>query len=202
MNNTQNTHLVCVNPKTYRLTQGQQYEILKKEKGYVFVENDNGKVARYDETLFESPTPARTEQDCINSIEIVNSNTISFVNLQNQPQEISFGLVGNHNNSFSCGILRIENINSTIQQIENSVDTSEEDLIMLKRNIFKKAIEAKLRDYTTSKGMWMCSTNQNTNYEDYFNELNEISNHNSGWFLNPNSGNQINMWYGIINQPN
>ena len=73
MNNTQNTHLVCVNPKTYRLTQGQQYEILKKEKGYVFVENDNGKVARYDETLFESPAPARTEQDCINSIEIIES---------------------------------------------------------------------------------------------------------------------------------
>lgn len=202
MNNTQNTHLVCVNPKTYRLTQGQQYEILKREKGYVFVENDNGKVARYDETLFESSTPTRTEQDCINSIEIVDSNTIRFVNLQNQPQEISFGLVGNYNNTFSCGILRIENINSTISQIENSVDTSEEDLIMLKRNIFKKAIEAKLRDYTTSKGMWMCSTNQNTNYEDYFNELNEITNHNSGWFLNPNSSNQINMWYGIINQSN
>lgn len=201
MNNTQNTHLVCVNPKTYRLTQGQQYEILKKEKGYVFVENDNGKVARYDETLFESPTPARTEQDCINSIEIIDQNTIHFVNLQNQPQEISFSLVGSYNNNFSCGIVRIESINSTIQQIENAVNTSEEDLIMLKRNIFKNAIKAKLNQHPT-RGMWMCSTNQNTDYEDYFNELNEMTDHNSGWFRNPNSGNQINMWYGIINQPN
>ena len=72
---------------------------------------------------------------------------------------------------------------------------------MLKRNILKNVIKAKLNQHPT-KGMWMCSTNQNTDYEDYFDELNEMTDHNSGWFRNPNSGNQINIWYGIINQPN
>ena len=49
-------------------------------------------------------------------------------------------------------------------------------------------------------GMWMCSTNRDDNYEDYQTLLDTLSTHNSGWFLNPNSGNQIKLWYGIINQ--
>ena len=47
----------------------------------------------------------------------------------------------------------------------------------------------------------MCSTNQEGNYEDYHTLLDTLSTHNSGWFRNPNSGNQIKVWYGIINQP-
>lgn len=193
------THLICENPKTYRLTQGQQYEILKKEKGYVFVENDAGKVARYDESLFTNPTPARTEQNCIDSITIVNHGEIIFVNLNNETQTINSSLSATHDDSFSCGVLRLSGLNNTIETIENAVDTSQEDLILLKRKILRALITAKVNS-TTSKGMWMCSTNQNTAFEDYFLELNEITNHNSGWFRNPNSGNQINVWYAIYNQ--
>lgn len=193
------THLICENPKTYRLTQGQQYEILKKEKGYVFVENDAGKVARYDESLFTNPTPARTEQDCIDSIVITNENQITFVNLNGETQPISSHLITESINSFSCGVLRLTGLNNTIENIEIAVDTSQEDLILLKRKLLRALITAKVNS-TTSKGMWMCSTNQNTAFEDYFLELNEITNHNSGWFRNPNSGNQINVWYAIYNQ--
>lgn len=193
------THLICENPKTYKLTPGQQYEILKKEKGYVFVENDAGKVARYDESLFTSPTVLRTEQDCIDSITIINENSINFVNLNNQTQTINSQLATESTNSFSCGVLRLLGLNNTIQVIENTVDTSQEDLILLKRKLLKALITAKVNSIN-SKGMWMCSTNQNTEFEDYFLELNEITNHNSGWFRNPNSGNQINVWYAIYNQ--
>lgn len=190
---------ICINPKNYKLTQGQEYTIIKVEKGYVFVENDNGKIARYDDSLFEEAAPTRTETDCINSI-TNTANGVSFVDLNNVTVNVNTLLVGQSDNNFSCGILRIVNINSTIISIENAVDTSENDLILLKRKLLKALIEKVLSINTTSKGMWMCSTNQNTNYEDYYLELNEMSNHNPGWFLNPNSSNQINMWYSIINQ--
>lgn len=199
MTNANSNTQVCVNPKNYRLTQGETYEIIKTEKGYVFVENDNGKIARYDDSLFQDATPARTEQDCINSI-TASETTVTFRDLNNNQVTVNSSIAGNSENDFSCGILRLSGINTTIATIENTVDTSDNDLILLKRKLLKIAINLFLSNYTTSKGMWIASTNQNTNYEDYFAELNEMSNHNSGWFRNPNSGNQINMWYGIINQ--
>ena len=196
---------ICKNSKNYKLTENQLYTIIKSEKGYVFVENDNNKIARYDESLFEDPLPTRTEQHCINSISVEQATeeedtVITFINLNNEVVEIVSALGGFQENSFSCGILQVVGINNMMHRIEEIVDTSENDLILLKRKLLNSAITSLLSNYTTSKGMWMCSTNQNTNFEDYFTELDEMSNHNSGWFRNPNSGNQINMWYGIINQ--
>lgn len=190
---------VCINSKNYKLTLDQPYTIIKEEKGYVFVENDNGKVARYDSSLFIDALPPRTEQDCISSI-INVGNVITFLDLNNTSVSFTSSVEGDSQNGFSCGILRLSGLNNTIQTIENTVDTTDNDLILLKRKLLKKAIDIYLSSFTTSKGMWLASTNQNTNYEDYFLELNQMSNHNSGWFRNPNSGNQIILWYGIINQ--
>ena len=198
----------CRNAKNYKLTEGQEYEILSEENGYVRIINDSGKNVRYDSSLFEDveeiiplpPLPVRTEQDCINSI-TYDGITLRYVDINETPKQIEVALYLRNNNDFSCGINRIEGINTLCGRIENQdfVNTYDDDFIELKKALFRTVF-----NYWTSregsKGMWMCSTNQNGNYEDYQSLLDELSTHNSGWFLNPNSGNQIKLWYGIINQ--
>ena len=198
---------ICINSKNYKLTQDKSYEIIKRETGYVFIENDNGKISKYHSSLFESDDvpvleeeiiSIRTEQDCIDSISN-NNNVISYRDLNNDLKMFNSHIATNSSNPFSCGILRISGMNDTIDNIENFVDTSEFDLILLKRKLFRSSIQSRI-EIDATKGMWMCSTNLYNAYEDYYVELNDMSNNNSGWFYNPNSGNQINMWYGLINQ--
>ena len=193
---------ICKNDNNYKLTEGQEYEILSEEDGYVRIINDSGKNVRYDSTLFENPLPpppARTEQDCINSITYVN-NTLRYVDINEQEKSVTAYLTLNHNNSFSCGINRIEGLNDLCDILENEefVDVSEDDFIELKKALFRTVFN--FWSNRPSRDMWMCSTNQTNNNEDYHNILTELSTHDSGWFLNPNSGNQIKLWYGIINQ--
>ena len=39
---------ICRNAKNYKLTLGQEYEILQEEDGYVRIINDSGKNVRYE----------------------------------------------------------------------------------------------------------------------------------------------------------
>lgn len=192
---------ICRNAKNYKLTEGQEYEILGEENGYVRIINDSGKNVRYDATLFEDIfiPPARTEQDCINSITYDGSN-LRYVNINNEEKQINVNLHLESRNAFSCGVLRIEGLNEVCNRIEQQsfVNTDDDDFIELKKALFRAVF-----NYWSNRGtygMWMCSTNQDGNYEDYQTLLDELSTHNSGWFRNPNSGNQIKVWYGIINQ--
>jgi hypothetical protein len=196
---------ICRNAKNYKLTEGQEYEILQEENGYVRIINDSGKNVRYDASLFEDvfippPPPARTEQDCINSITYIN-NVLRYVDINNEEKNITVSLYLRATNEFSCGINRIEGINSLCGRIENQdfVNTDDDDFIELKKALFTTVFNYHTTR-ETSRGMWMCSTNRDNNYEDYQTLLDTLSTHNSGWFRNPNSGNQIKLWYGIINQ--
>lgn len=193
---------ICKNAKNYKLTEGREYEILGEEEGYVRIINDSGKNVRYDASLFEDVfiPPARTEQDCINSI-MYNENLLRYVDINNEEKHITVALNRESRNQFSCGVLRIEGINELCSRIENQdfVNTDDDDFIELKKALFRTVFNY-WSNRSTSYGMWMCSTNQDDNYEDYQTLLDELSTHNSGWFRNPNSGNQIKVWYGIINQ--
>ncbi len=193
---------ICKNAKNYKLTEGQEYEILDEEDGYVRIINDSGKNVRYDASLFEDVfiPPARTEQDCINSI-TYDGNTLRYIDINNEEKHSTVVLNRESRNQFSCGILRIEGINELCSRIENQdfVDTDDDDFIELKKALFRTVFNY-WSNRGTSYGMWMCSTNQDDNYEDYQTLLDQLSTHNSGWFRNPNSGNQIKLWYGIINQ--
>lgn len=193
---------ICRNAKNYKLTEGQEYEILSEEDGYVRIINDSGKNVRYDATLFEDVfiPPARTEQDCINSISY-DGNVLRYVDINDTPKEVNINLTLSRSNGFSCGINKIEGINTLCNRIENQnfVNTYNDDFIELKKALFRTVFNY-WTSIETSRGMWMCSTNQESNYEDYQTLLDELSTHNSGWFTNPNSGNQIKLWYGIINQ--
>ena len=198
---------ICRTAKNYKLTEGQEYEILEEENGYVRIINDSGKNVRYDSTLFEEleiellplEPLARTEQDCIDSITYQNGR-LSYTNINNELKELNIQLHLSNNSDFSCGINRIEGINHLCDNLENEqfVETEEDDFIELKKALF--TIVFNLYSNRPAKSMWMCSTNKNDNYEDYQTLLDTLSTHNSDWFLNPNSGNQIKLWYGIINQ--
>lgn len=201
---------ICINPKNYKLTEGKLYEIFEENDGYIKIINDNQKFVRYDSLLFsehseqlEDPiteVQERTEQDCIESIVYID-NLLSYRDLGGNLKEISQPLLHDFNNSFSCGIVRITGINSLCEAIEENdfVNTEENDFIQLKQELFKKVFLVHIGREET-KGMWMCSTNDLDEYEDYHSVLDDICTHHSDWFYNPNSGNNIKLWYGIINQ--
>ena len=191
--------LKCINPKNYRLTQNGEYEVVDDGVEFVKIINDSGKTVRYSKELFQEevvpvappPPPARTEQDCINSI-IIDNNYIRFNDLNNDTITIDATMIRNSNNGFSCGVVRLEGINTLMSRIENAVDTSEDDLIDLKKAILKKAVDWNLRRSPYAFGL--ISTNQNSNYEDYYDVLDEMSSSMTEWVTNPNSNNQIKIW--------
>ena len=191
--------LKCINPKNYRLTQNGEYEIVEDGVEFVKIINDSGKTVRYSKELFQEevvpvappPPPARTEQDCINSITVQDSNII-INDLNNNIISINATTTRNSNNGFSCGVVRLEGINRLMERIENAVDTSEDDLIDLKKAIFKKAVDYNLRVSPYAFGL--ISTNQNANYEDYFDVLDEMSSSMTEWVTNPNSSRLIKIW--------
>ena len=196
--------LKCTNPKDYKLTLNGEYEILYESTDLVTIVNDSGKKVNYAKSLFTAvaatpppppPPPARTEQDCINSIEI-NGNNIMFIDLEGDQITIDINMYLRSNNDFSCGVVRLEGLNSLIEGIEEAVDTSEEDLILLKKEIFKRAINWNSR--RSPYIFALLSTNNNTNYEDYFEVLDEMSHTTTEWAINPNSGNEIKIWTLII----
>ena len=156
--------LKCINPKNYRLTQNGEYEVVEDGVEFVKIINDSGKTVRYSKELFQEevvpvapPPPARTEQDCINSI-IISGDNIQFNDLNNDIVTINATMTRNSNSGFSCGVVRLEGINSLIERIENVVDTSEDDLIDLKKAILKKAVDWNLRRSPYAFGL--ISTNQ------------------------------------------
>lgn len=191
--------LKCINPKNYRLTQNGEYEILEETTEFVKIVNDNGKTVRYSKELFQEevvpvappPPPARTEQDCINSI-IIDNNYIRFNDLNNNTITIDATMTRNSNNGFSCGVVRLEGINTLMSRIENVVDTSEDDLIDLKKAILKKAVDWNLRRSPYAFGL--ISTNQSSDYEDYYDVLDEMSSSMTEWVTNPNSSRLIKIW--------
>lgn len=196
--------LKCTNPKDYKLTLNGEYEILYESTDLVTIVNDSGKKVNYAKSLFTAvaatpppppPPPVRTEQDCIDSIEI-NGNNIVFVDLEGDQITIDINMYLRSNNDFSCGVVRLEGLNSLIEGIEEAVDTSEEDLILLKKEIFKRAINWNSR--RSPYRFALLSTNNNENYEDYFDVLDEISHTETEWAVNPNSGNQIKIWTLLI----
>lgn len=192
----------CINAKNYKLTVGKEYEILHTDdEGYFTLVNDNNKGVRYSSDLFEVDEahvpvqPARTEQDCINSLEITINNsvlTVKFIDLNNEVVQFtnSFSI---QETDMSCGIRMINGISGFFDNVESFVNTEDDDMLSLKKEILKQSI-TRINNYCPHAGMILYSTNQKDEFEDYTNWLDEIATSNTGWNMNPNSGNFINMW--------
>jgi len=195
-----NEKIKCVDNRGYSLTDDQEYEIIKREGNFIFINNDKDKLARYSIEMFEEPAPpppARTEQDCINSITNNESQT-RYVNLNNETKIItnSFTLT-DATTDFSCGVKMVCNINVTMNNINNITqsdqDVAGDDLLDLQKALLKSHLKNYMRRLGNSGGIYLVSTNVNHN-EDLVEAIDEISDFQSESELNPNSQNPIKVW--------
>ena len=199
---------ICTNPKNYKLTQGKVYEILDEEDGYFLLVNDSNKTVRYYSDLFGDieeaveevappPPPARTEADVISSLNVTCNGqrcTVTYVDLNNQSIGFQTSTIEISGTNISCGIRQISGINDILYCIDNNVNTDEDDLLELKKEIVNRVISLLInRNRGNTKWMIM-STNNDSSFEDYFDVFDSLAQTNLGWETNPNSGNEIKLW--------
>ena len=119
--------LICVNPKNYKLTEGNNYIVVIDEGDTVMIVNDSNKTVRYYKDLFQEveeevipepePVIVRTEQDLIDSI-TTNGVMTTYVDFNNEIVVINNYLsIINNDNDFSCGIKNIVNIHDQVNGI-------------------------------------------------------------------------------------
>lgn len=206
--------LICINPKNYKLTEGNNYTVVIDEGETVMIVNDSNKTVRYYKDLFaeveeeaiSEPEPEvipRTEQDLINSI-TSNGLVTTYVDFNDQLVEIGNKLsITNNENSFSCGIKKVVNIVDQIDEIYDTIDvtaeTAEEDLLLLTKAVIKQHFKNFIRvksvgDYNGGIFLMSCNTTGGGLEEETVDILNEMSDFNTEPELNPNSGNQIMLW--------
>ena len=206
---------ICTNPKNYKLTQGKIYEILDEEDGYFLLVNDSNKTVRYYSDLFGDveeaveevapppPPPARTEADVISSLNVTCTGqrcTVTYVDLNNQTVNFQTNTIGISSTDISCGIRQMYNINNVLSSIENNVNTDEDDLLELRKEIVKRVTSLFIRYHRDNSRWMLMSTNNDVSYEDYFEVFDSLAQTNLGWENNPNSGNEIKLW--VFNSPN
>ncbi len=196
----------CILTKGYALTEGSEYDVIKEEKGYIFIVNDNGKTARYVSELFENevaallppPVPepiVLTEAQCIASI---NAGVTQFRNTDNEIIQLNLPDLGWEESGISCGIRECEGINDLINDIHDAIPEGDDDRILLKKAILKKKI---LRQLSQNAGyaIALLSTNLNID-EDLIEVMDEIAHFKSDGVVNPNSQNTIKLWGFYKNQ--
>ena len=199
---------ICINPKNYKLTQGKVYEILDEEDGYYLLVNDSNKTVRYYSDLFDDveeaveevapPTPpARTEADVISSLNVSCNGqrcTVTYVDLNNQTINFQTSTIGISSTDISCGIRQISGINNILSSIDNNVNTADDDLLELRKEIVKRVLSLLINRNRGNTRWMLMSTNNDDSYEDYFEVIDSLAQTNLGWENNPNSGNEIKLW--------
>jgi hypothetical protein len=190
--------LTCKNNKNYKLTVGKQYHT-EEDGEYVLLINDNGRRQRYHKELFQevevaAPEPeiVRTEATCIESLSFNDDGEVSYEEINGNLNTINIDILQSSSTDISCGVYQIYNINTLIDQIEEGVNTEDDDLITLKQTIFKTTLENRINGINCA--FVILSTNIDNQYEDYYNTLNEMSEVRTESKRNPNSGNQIVVW--------
>ena len=205
--------LICVNPKNYKLTEGNVYLVVIDEGETVKIINDSNKTVRYYKDLFQEveeevipelePVVARSEQDLIDSIASDGLNT-TYIDFDNQIVTISNDLqcISNES-SFSCGIKNVVNIGNQLDIIYDAIteteEIAEEDLPLLTKAVikhhFKTFIKGRPNNYNAAIYLMSCNiTGNGCLYDEVVNILNEISDFNTEPEVNPNSGNEIMLW--------
>lgn len=190
----------CVNPKNYKLTLNSQY-LVEEDGDFYLVINDNGKNVRYSQDLFEDvqvvvqqpvipEPPRRTEQDCINSINI-NGRIISYTDIDNN--NISFEWnYGYADTNISCGISQLYRIDNLITSILSNVNTNDNDFEDLIKELFVRTLKSVIS--TMDNRFVLISTAYSDECEDFYHYLSNLSHVETEWLENPNSGNEIKMW--------
>jgi hypothetical protein len=205
--------LICINPKNYKLTEGNNYTVVIDEGETVMIINDSNKTVRYYKDLFEEveeeiipepePVIVRTEQDLINSIASDNLNT-TYINFNNEIVVIVNKLnIMNNGDDFSCGIKNVVGIGNQIDIIYDFItetaNDAEEDLSLLTKAVIKHHFKNYIKNKSNNgfnAGIYLMSCNITGGGldEEVVDILNEISDFNTEPETNPNSDNEIKVW--------
>jgi len=195
----------CINVRNFRnLTLNQEYEVVEQSVDFYHVVNNNGSTARYSKEYFEvvedqlinaavevepiAELPIEDEVGVVENditFEFDSEGVFSLINIfLNDEKKMRLQCIDVAGN---CGTWSISGINSVRESFG-------EELFV---EVMDKLMEF-LTD-ETSKGCIVFSTNLNDN-EDVVEWLDKHSTGKVGEFFNPNSDNQVDMWWFLINQ--
>lgn len=198
------------NPKNFALTQGKEYEVIARNGRKISVINDNNITAEYFASVFQgegaevapskekkAPVLPTVQEVLATFIYDFNNNRLSF-NIQGNNFTIDF-VLGNSSTLISCGIRQIYSLNDFYDTLTEFFEEEISQIPAQLRNdiidaMFVKSVEAVMQNVAGQVGMFVLSTNENT---DYFprmdNKLQPLSvvTHS---MVNPNSGNPIKLW--------
>ncbi len=187
----------CIETKGYNLTIEKEYEIIRDDREFFFVENDNGKTARYAKSLFREvratpPAPVRTERTMIDSISWNNNRTISYVDLQGNTQSFTSPFSFN-GSSISCGVNQCSNVDELIDRVNDSVDNidGDDDYVNLRKALIIRVIN---EDVKGRRDVSMTTMSTTTSDEDMIAAIDSVADVTSAVRRNPNSRNLIKMW--------
>lgn len=190
--------VICIDPKNFGLTRGNQYEANQDENNnnYYLIQNDNGLVRRYYHSLFEDVVVRSTFEEIVNSISISVEDGYTKITYVIDGETYAYNLqeLDYNDTEISCGIKELSNINGLAHTVVNNIPTDE-------RGNLRKAVLEKIYNFYLNQeglvplcGIILVSTNLNTtNIDDTVNILNELSSSFTDVY-NPNSGNVIRLW--------
>jgi len=185
----------CIETKGYNLTVDKEYEIQRDDREYFFVENDNGKVARYVKSLFREvrATPVRTQRSMIESISWnAQDRRVSFTDIQGNVRTVQSALSFS-NSSISCGIHQCSGIDTLIGAIARAVNQldGDDDYMDLRKAILTRILTEEIKNKTNVSMITMSTTTAN---EDMIAVIDTVADMTSAVRRNPNSSNLIKMW--------
>ena len=186
----------CTNTgKFINISLGREYEVMKNDGDFYSVIANDGVERRYHKKYFSAVEDSGNliEQDEAGvenkvSINVVRTKIQCFVNGREAECIYMRGYVSNN-----CGTESLDGLNNLF----GSLNYRYGDCAI---KIFEKIIEEVVKYFESrkSKGCLVFSTNDK--YPRLCELMDRMSTGNTGWFLNPISGNNIKMWWFIINQ--
>ncbi len=197
----------CINVRNFRnITLNQEYEVVEQSVDFYHIINNNGTEARYSKEYFEvveeelvnevaGPRPVAEEVFAVEDEVGVVENEITFnIDIENSFHTIAVSLNGERRVKLycvevagNCGTWDISGINSVMDAFGHDLFTDVMDRLM------------EFLTDKTSKGCIVFSTNINEN-EDVVEWLDRQCSGNTGEFYNPNSCNNVAIWWFLINQ--
>jgi hypothetical protein len=190
----------CINEGPYKITLDKEYNLVKTEGNYYFLQNDSLKLVRYSKDFFEEVQNNITLEEESNVvislteaqvIASISEDGSAFTDNDGEFVELELCFLSASESTISCGIIEFQGINDLISSIEEEVPTVDSDRIELKRSIFKKVIKYSVSQQKCAIALF--STNVDFD-EDILPALDEISDIVSQTIINPNSENNIKLW--------
>lgn len=204
----------CTNPKSYSITKGNEYIILKETRDYYYIENDNNKTSKYSKSLFnkvkeekvapvapvvEKPKDLTVEEilELVTTSADINDSQID-CDITFNKDKTSFNASPSCNYThahISCGITQVYGINGLVNSIITFTNSfkhlNDNDKIILSTRLFNRLIDIIKQELSC---IIILSTNTNYNY---FNIVETVLDEQADSFTNAhntNSDNDIRMW--------